>query len=659
MQADPVAGTAVDAGLVDFAFSASPLAFVSGRLGDALDLTWVSPNCRAVTGLDAADLVGAGGLERHIADDGLERYRAGLDTLRRLGRAEGTLCLRPRAGVPRRLRLRARVAAGIGESTVHAWLEAIDDGDGDGHGDGDGAGPPAAERAAPSLSPLLADALDRVPSALGLFDADGRLILCNAAFAAPYGALPGALVGLDQRALARDFLTRVARIDQRAITASEDDAGWLAGRLANPHAPPAEVQLKNGEWKLVSATAIGGGGVAVVRTDITHRKRVDEEMSRQREALHQSEKLSALGELLASVAHELNNPLSVVVGQALLMQETAADAAVVARAEKIGDAAARCSRIVKAFLAMARQQPLERTMLAPNAIVASGLELCAYTLRDSGIRVTRRLAADLPCVHGDGNQLAQVIINLVLNARYALRDVDGPREIRITSSHRARSGEVVIKVKDNGPGVPDAIRGRIFEPLFTTKEAGAGTGIGLALCHRIVAAHGGILDLESSPDGGATFCIRLPAAPAQDAACGAPAARAATPGRLQVLVIDDEPAVAEMLAEVAAAARHEVAVAHSAADALELMQSRSFDVVLSDVRMPGLDGPRFFEHLKRVHPEMLPRVVFVTGDALTPRVRGFLRRSGRPYLEKPVRPAEVRELLARVGAAAHAAEEGA
>ena len=121
------------------------------------------------------------------------------------------------------------------------------------------------------------------------------------------------------------------------------------------------------------------------------------------------------------------------------------------------------------------------------------------------------------------------------------------------------------------------------------------------------------------------------------------------PGQLRLLVIEDEPAVAEMLADVARGDGHEVRVAHCAATALQLLDSSSFDIVLSDIRMPGLGGPQFYERLKQSHPQMQSRVIFVTGDTLTPRVRAFLRNSGRAYLEKPVRPAELRDLLASVG----------
>jgi len=371
---------------------------------------------------------------------------------------------------------------------------------------------------------LLVDALDRMPGAIALADASGRLMLCNTAFAQPYGTLPAGLVGLGRLPLARGFLAAVAQADGRTITGSDEDLAWWLRRLAHAGDAPVEVELLDGRWQQVSVSPIAGGGEAQVRTDITQRKQV-EQLLRESEAVHRNEKLRALGGLLAAVAHEINNPLSVVLGQALLLQETAAEPRIVERAEKIRYAASRCSRIVHDFIDLARRPTLERSLLDPNEILEAGLEPCAGALAECGVRLIRRLAAQRPPVDGDRDQLAQVVTHLVLNACRALEGVQGAREIKLTSSYRGRSGEVVMKVKDNGPGIPQTARARLFEPLFTTREPAAGSGFGLALSHRIVAAHGGMLYLESAPGAGAVFCMRLPAAAGEPRASEAPAAR--------------------------------------------------------------------------------------------------------------------------------------
>jgi PAS domain S-box-containing protein len=281
--------------------------------------------------------------------------------------------------------------------------------------------------------------------------------------------------------------------------------------------------------------------------DLTERYAVEEELAQHREMLHRSEKLSALGELLASVAHELNNPLSIVTGQSELLQETSDNPRTAARARKISDAAERCGRIVNTFLAMARQRPLESRALDLNDIVNTALEVTAYALRSCDIEVVLELSAELAPVYGDADQLTQVILNLIVNAQQALEDRVKPRRLHISSALDKRYRQVILRVRDNGPGIPTAVRTRIFEPFFTTKPIGKGTGIGLALCHRIIESHDGMIEADSTCSQGAAFIIRLPAG--RWPAVAEPAGNSATlmNAMLKVLVIDDETGVTELL----------------------------------------------------------------------------------------------------------------
>lgn len=409
----------------------------------------------------------------------------------------------------------------------------------------------------------------------------------------------------------------------------------------------------NGEefWGSVSAKRIEINGIDCIVSstwDMTGDLALEEELSRQREALHQSEKLGALGEMLAGVAHELNNPLSVLVGQALLLQETATDDKIVTRAEKIGNAADRCARIVKTFLAMARQQPLNRRSTEVNAMVESALEITAFGVRAAGISVSTRMGNNLPTVWVDPDQINQVLTNLIVNAQHVLEKHDGEKRIHISSSYRKKGNEVVIKIRDTGPGIPPEIRSRVFEPFFTTKEVGAGTGIGLAFCHRIMEFHGGRIKLDSAPGEGAAFVVRIPVG---------------TPGmpemleveniardtqRLKVLVIDDEEDVTEILYEILSRDGHQVHVAANGNRALNMIANDDFDIILSDLRMPELDGPSLYRILEEKYPHLNERIGFITGDAMSPKVAGFLATCGRPHLEKPITPEEVRDIVSKV-----------
>jgi len=417
-----------------------------------------------------------------------------------------------------------------------------------------------------------------------------------------------------------------------------------------------EVRMKKMDgsefWGSLSDRLISFGGrdVSIVGiVDLTARREAEAEAARQREIQHQGEKLSALGELLASVAHELNNPLSVLVGHALMLKEGASDPAIADRAEIIGNAADRCARIVRTFLAMAREESGDMALIDVNALVKHALEFADYSLETSGIDVIMRLGEDLPVVRGNADQLVQVFTNLLVNAEHALNEIDGPRRLEITTAWLGNRRQVAVTFRDNGPGVPEAVRSRIFEPLYTTKGPGSGTGLGLALSHRIVQAHGGSIELENLPPPGAAFTVRLfSEAPSTETAHGEGGESADSARPLRILVIDDEPDVGMLIGDSLELDDHSVEVTQSARSALDLIRNGDFDVVISDVRMPDMDGAAFYKALEKIKPEAIRALAFVTGDTLSSRVGDFLARTDCPYLEKPFVPKDVRDLVARV-----------
>ena len=389
--------------------------------------------------------------------------------------------------------------------------------------------------------------------------------------------------------------------------------------------------------------------VETVRQNAALEARVRERTRR----LLQSEKLAAMGQLLAGVAHELNNPLAVVLGQAMLLHHGSLGPPWSGRVEKILRAADRCVQIVKSFLGVARDQPPVRQRVDLNTVVREAMELLAHELQNAGVEVRFDLGADLPAFAADPHQLHQVVVNLVANAYQAMRAPSPPpRLLTLTTRVDHGAGRIRLTVADTGPGMSAELQERIFEPFFTTKPTGQGTGLGLSLSAGVVADHGGTLTVQSEPGWGATFVVELPvhASPGPSPENGeAPATGSIGPRR--VLVVDDEPEVADLLVDMLALDGHEVDTAINGAEALEKVASRRYDFVLSDTKMPVLDGIAFYEELLRRQPDFHGRVAFVTGDALSAEKREFFEREGVPSLSKPFSLGEIRRIVHILGRA--------
>jgi signal transduction histidine kinase/CheY-like chemotaxis protein len=389
-------------------------------------------------------------------------------------------------------------------------------------------------------------------------------------------------------------------------------------------------------------------GISGIHLDVTDRKDAEVELARSREALHQSEKLAALGSLLAGVSHELNNPLSAIVGQAEMLEEDSIGTPLEQRAKKISAAADRCARIVQTFLAMARRRAPDRVAIDPNALVVDALQITEYALRTTGITASMECDPNVPAIEGDRDQLHQVLVNLIINAQQALEGAQTFDKRLCVRTCVTAAGKVAIDIVDNGPGVPKDLTTRIFEPFFTTKPQGSGTGVGLSFSFGIVEAHGGRLSVLKS-DGGATFRIELPAASPVSAEAvpesETPHSAPITTVRRRALVVDDEADIADTIRELLEREGFDVVVASEGSAALRALDHDAFDVVLSDLRMPGVNGPEMYARLKEVHPELVDRIAFVTGDTLGASMDAFLKESGRPVLEKPFTRAGVRCLV--------------
>jgi two-component system, NtrC family, sensor kinase len=396
-----------------------------------------------------------------------------------------------------------------------------------------------------------------------------------------------------------------------------------------------------------------------VMRDITEQRRLQEQVL-------QTEKLAALGELVSGVAHELNNPLTTVVGYAQLLESDAKLPGHVRRQiHNIHTEAVRAAHIVQNLLAFARREEPRKMQISVNDVVRSVVRMREYQLQAHNTRVIAAYDENVPPVWGDAHQLQQVFLNIINNAHQAVQEWRGGGEIHIATQAVAVAGApgVSITITDNGPGIaPDHLR-RVFDPFFTTKRPGEGTGLGMSISLRTISNHGGRIWAESNLGHGARFFVELPGTdkssgieddePAQSSEAGGswrpsrlqPAAEYSAPDGRHILVVDDEEPVVTLISEVLGLDGHKITPAFNGAEALLLLEEHDYDLILSDVRMPAVGGPTFFEILQTTRPDLLPRVIFVTGDTVSRSTQEFLRKASRPVLAKPFDPERLRALV--------------
>ncbi len=414
--------------------------------------------------------------------------------------------------------------------------------------------------------------------------------------------------------------------------------------ITRPIAALTEAARRIGGGDLEHRIAFPAGGelgeLARAFNEMGARLRGDHELQAALQAqLIQAEKLSAVGQLISAVAHELNNPLAAISGYVQLARGDECPPALREDLGRVYDNVLRCRKVVDNLLFFVRKSRRERRRVQLNRAVVSALELLQYRLvKTEGAEVTRELGDGLPDVVGDFQQVVQVLVNLIGNACDAMESAPRPRGgKRLTLRTGAADGSVFVEVEDNGPGVPEAARGRIFEPFFSTKEPGRGTGLGLSICRQLVVEHDGKLSHRPAPGGGALFRAEFPPGREEDFERAEepeePVCLPPVPGR-RVLVADDEADVAAMIARLLREDGDEAVVATRGADALRLLETERFDLVVSDMGLEEVRGEDVHEAALRA-PGGAPRMLFVTGDVLNPRVLGFLSRSGAEYLVKP------------------------
>jgi len=371
---------------------------------------------------------------------------------------------------------------------------------------------PASGPAAPvpllSTEALVGPVIDASLDAVVIADLEGRILRVNPAAEAIFGHAPGSMVGRSIGDAIVPGHLRAAHDRGMAHHAATGERKVIGRRLelealhGDGHLFPVEIQIEEvqqGEQRVYAA---------FVR-DLTERRAMEAEVARQRERIHEQEKLAALGTLLGGVAHELNNPLAVVIGRAAILEDALAGTAEARTVLKLREAANRCHRIVRTFLAMARDSRPRMGEVQLDDLLAGVLEFAGYNLRAAGITVTSAFDPALGAIRGDYDQLVQAFVGLVLNAQQAMETHDGPRTLHVATM--GGGGMATIRIEDSGPGIAAEARARVFEPFFTTRAFGAGGGSGLAVARGIFESHGGTIIIDPAVRRGCAIVVTLPA----------------------------------------------------------------------------------------------------------------------------------------------------
>ncbi|MGE5324681.1 MAG: ATP-binding protein, partial [Actinomycetota bacterium] len=385
-------------------------------------------------------------------------------------------------------------------------------------------------------------------------------------------------------------------------------------------------------------------------------KKAYEDLRRTQEQLLQSEKMSAVGQLISGVAHELNNPLTAILGYAQLLESEKLEPRVEEFIMKLHKQAQRTQRIVQNLLSFARQHKPKRIHVDLRSVIEDTIALRDYDLKVNNIVVDRDFEPVLPSVVADPHQLEQVYLNIINNAADAMldRSAGGMLRIRVFSEN----GNVVSQFQDSGPGISDPKH--VFDPFYTTKGVGKGTGLGLSICYGIVKEHGGEISAHNAPEGGALIEVSLPIAVGEKPVTETDRIVARRESRLEghVLLVDDEEVLLDFEREVLTAAGMTVACADTGAKAVDFLQEQDFDAVFLDSKIPGSwSSQDVYRQIEQQQPHLVSRTVLVLSDISDSSVKAFVEATQVLCLVKPFEVADLltmaRRIMKRTRAAAH------
>jgi two-component system, cell cycle sensor histidine kinase and response regulator CckA len=480
----------------------------------------------------------------------------------------------------------------------------------------------------------LQQAMEVLPFGVWLLDPHGRVVLTNAASQALWGKPTEAAEAL--------AAARACWASTGELLRLEDWAGWRAIlRGETVLGQEILVDAVDGARKTIRSSAVPMRGAegeliggVVISEDVTDERAREQAERQQSEQLQQTQRMEAVGRLAGGIAHDFNNLLTGILSYSdLILQELRPSDPLREDVEQIRDAAQRAAGLTRQLLAFSRRQLLNPRVVSLNLTVTE-LEPMFRRLLGPEVTLETRLDPELGNIVVDPGQLEQVLLNLILNARDAMR---AGGQVSLTTMNAELNGEayVAIRVSDTGVGMEEEIQPRIFEPFFTTKHTGAGRGLGLSTVYGIVEQSGGRISVESVPGQGATFTIYFPRHWGMEPAIGTATQQMPQVGTETLLLVEDEAAVRSSVRRLLEWHGYTVLEARNGAEALRVYEAHAedIDLVLTDVVMPEMGGHELIERLRQRHPEL--RVLFMSGYAERALTNDGSIPAGTGYLEKP------------------------
>ncbi|MBI2060268.1 MAG: response regulator [Nitrospirae bacterium] len=476
---------------------------------------------------------------------------------------------------------------------------------------------------------LTCDIMTSIPFALVVLDADLRVVSTSSSFRELFGH-------------AKDFLfgKNIREVFPGAEGASV--VGFITDAARSRETVKYQLCKYRGYPMEVCAVAVSSAEeerLLLLVIDVTRRKEVEEQ-------LRQAEKLSAVGELMSGTAHELNNPLTVILGNAELLMKTDSIEDAHDMLDSILQAAHRCRRIVQNLLRFVRNEPPRKTPVDMNQLLDQTLTLRQYEFAVHDVKLLPEYDASLPTTAGDPCQISQVFLNLIGNAYDAMREKNKGGTLAIRT--KAEDGRIRIDFEDDGPGFKDL--SRAFEPFYTTKPVGSGTGLGLSVSYGIIKEHEGTMIAANRAEGGARISIWLPSVESITMTQAKPKQPkpAKVTRRGHILVVDNETMILQITKRILKD-QHEVVTASDGQAALVALDSKDFDAVITDLTMPGsVGGVEIYAWIATHRPKLRDRVIFSTGDIVSDETRGFLSSLTNMILAKPFSPIDLTETLSQV-----------